>query len=115
MSSSNSNAGPITPSPTPTPNPDPSVHTGIPPRAPSARGSNREMGYVPPLRSLTSPLRSSRGSSADIPIEWHNEGFITEDYRVGGPYMCSLPIIIEKLTRRHKLYPQKEKDRVFTK
>jgi hypothetical protein len=113
MSFPNLNAVPFTPDPTPTPAPIPP--TGVRPRRPSARGSNHEIGYVTQAENTTGRLRSYKGSVGDGQTEWGDDGFINEDYRVGGPYMCSLPLTITPLPRRHRLYSPKEKDRIRKK
>lgn len=56
----------------------------------------------------TSPdgrLRTSWNSSTDKRIMAY-DGFFNEDYRVGGPYICSIPVITYDIPEHHALYPR---------
>lgn len=72
------------------------------------RGSNTEISYASPLHTLLSGVlaavgrpgrdgrkRRYKSSSEDSdeapPVPLPVDGFITEDFRAGGPYLCSIP------------------------
>lgn len=88
------------------------------------RGSETELCYASPkVTSFPLPSdipsgpparggrkRRSNGSSEDGSQEEQFDGFINEDLRAGGPYICSIPFLSSSLPQNHPLARRLEVD-----
>ncbi|ODM21180.1 hypothetical protein SI65_04233 [Aspergillus cristatus] len=56
----------------------------------------------PSLLSADGRKRSNRGFSDDEDLAW--DGLVNEDWRTGGPHLCTIPVNWQDIPKEHPLY-----------